>query len=400
MCHTHHPSDMMVSQDYFSPGLLDLPDDVLFQIFSYLPLKVVLLTEQLCQRLRQAVSSYLTTLKKLNLYHENITEDVFKRWDSNVVVSANILNKLLQRCTLASTITYLPIFPSTVCEEIVSVVGSCGVSAIELVDNKDFFDEIQSQNLDMTVREVYLSPSKSLLVSSLTERSMFNTTNIMHMEDIKVDANLLMYCSRYSELSFVRCCFEIQLTSPEMGNLTFPNLCKFLYIEPPGRSASKQLGIVLVRKAAESEKLRSMCLGLSDFLALEAVLSNWKATNLEVLKVISTGSYSASLQQLKYASIVAEICQLCRSTIQTVTLPSSILIKRFFSQLITKGLHFHQLQTLQMTGCADTKMFLSPGNLVETLFYQEFLKLCPALSCLIRTLVHLSASFFHLRSLS
>lgn len=35
-----------------------------------------------------------------------------------------------------------------------------------------------------------------------------------------------------------------------------------------------------------------------------------------------------------------------------------------------------------MTGIADTKMFLSPGNLVETLFYQEFLKLCPMISSL------------------
>lgn len=35
-----------------------------------------------------------------------------------------------------------------------------------------------------------------------------------------------------------------------------------------------------------------------------------------------------------------------------------------------------------MTGTADTKMFLPPGNLVETFSYQEFLKLCPTMSSL------------------
>ncbi len=179
----------------------------------------------------------------------------------------------------------------------------------------------------------------------------------------------------------MRCSFEIQ-SNLEINKLILPNLCKFLYIEQPGRSASKQFGVALVKKAAESEKLKTICLGLSDFVALETAALSWKATNLEVLEVVSTGSYSASLQQLKYASIVADVCKLCRLSIQTITLPSSILIKRFFSQLITMSLHFPQLQTLMMTGLADTKMFLSPGNLVETMFYQEFLKLCPAISSL------------------
>lgn len=108
----------------------------------------------------------------------------------------------------------------------------------------------------------------------------------------------------------------------------------------------------------------------------------WKAINLENLEIVSTGSYSASLQQLKYASIIASICHKCRTNLKRISLPSSILIKHFFTRLISSGSHFEQLQALQMTGLADTKMFLAPGNLVETLFYQEFLKLCPSISYL------------------
>ena len=372
----------MAAQHFHTPGFLDLPDDVLFQIFSYLPLKVVLLAELLCQRLKQAVSNYLTTLKNLNFYHQLISEDIFKQWDLNVAVTADILSRLLQRCTMARSITYIPTSPQTSHKEIVNAISSFGVTAIELIDNKDFFDKVRGEHPNMILNEVYLSSTRSILVrSSLTRFSTLKATNVMHMEDVKVDLSLLAYCSKYSELSFVRCSFEVQSGS-EMKSIAFPNLCKFLYTEQPGRSASKQFGMMLVKKAAESEKLITMCLGLSDFAALETVLLNWKATNLEVLEVVSTGSYSASLQQLKYASIVADVCRQCRSSIQTITLPSSILIKRFFSQLITNGLHFGKLQTLQMTGLADTKMFLSPGNLVETLFYQEFLKLCPVISTL------------------
>lgn len=373
------------------PVFLDLPDDVLFHIFSYLPLNMVFLLERLCHRFRQAVSLYLTTLKELNLYNSEVVQDLFRVWNPRVSVSAGVLTKLLQRCPLTESIAYIPAGPQAsdeLCEEwvrVVAAIGKAGIKAIGFVNDKKFFDEIQNQNLDILVQEAYLSSARAIrglpTHSSLTRFSTFDATNVIHLEDVKVDSSLLVYCSVYRELSFVRCSFEIQ-TNFDLSHLTLPNLCKFLYIEQPGRSASRQLGALIVQKAGESEKLRTLCLGLSDFSALETASSSWKATNLEILEVVSTGSYSASLQQLKYASIVADICKLCRSNIQRITLPSSILIKRFFSQLISSGLHFNQLQALQMTGVADTKMFLSPGNLVETLFYQEFLKICPVISSL------------------
>ena len=145
-------------------------------------------------------------------------------------------------------------------------------------------------------------------------------------------------------------------------------------------STLTSLGSVLLAKAVQSEKLALLHLGLNEFFSLEAAFPDWNATRLEHLQVESTGTYSACLQQLKYASIIADICHLCRDTLQIISLPSSILIKRFFNRLISAGLPFQKLSTLKMTGIADTKMFLSPGNLVETVFYREFLKLCPMMA--------------------
>ncbi len=174
-------------------GFLDLPDDVLFLIFSYLPLKVVLLAEQLCQRLKQVVSSYLTTLKNINLYNWNIVDDVFKLWDVNVAVSGDIVSKLLQRCTLARSITYIPLHSKTDCKDIVHAVGRFSVRAIEYVDSKDFFDEVQSEDLNVTLKNVYLSSTRPILVpSSHTKLSAFKATNVLYMEDVAVDFSLLV----------------------------------------------------------------------------------------------------------------------------------------------------------------------------------------------------------------
>lgn len=365
-------------------SLTDLPDDVLFQIFSFLPLRGVLQIEHICQRIHQAITGYLSTLKRVNLYHHKVKQDIFRHSDESVIlISPTALSKLLTRCKVANSIVYLPPSSKSTCRELVTVIGQFKrIIAIEFVDSKGLWDEIQAQNVNVTLCEVRLSSILPNLVSS--QQIIFPVskfTSILFIEDANVDSKTLTYCQKYMEISLVRCQFEVDSTS-ELDNLKFSNLSKFMYAEKPGRSASSRIGALLVKKATESKKLEILQVGLSEFSALETALSDWKATNLEHLEIVSTGSYSASLQQLKYASIVANICHLCRDSLKRVSLPSSILIKRFFTQLISNGSLFKQLITLQMTGIADTKMFLSPGNLVETLFYQEFLKLCPLIASL------------------
>ena len=251
------------------------------------------------------------------------------------------------------------------------------------MDCKDILDKVRTCNSDLTLGEVCIASSTQCnLVSTLSPTTCaYGRLGILNVEGITMDAQTLLFFSRCVEISLIRCNLEAHSNS-EFNALEFPNLSKFVYTEQPGRSASSRVGNALVKKAAQSEKLRVLHVGLSGFSALEAAASGWKAMHLEDLQVMSTGSYSASLQQLKYAPIIANVCHLCRASLERISLPSSILIKRFFMQLISTNSHFQKLQTLHMTGTADTKMFLPPGNLVETFSYQEFLKLCPLISSL------------------
>ena len=296
-------------------------------------------------------------------------------------VTPAVLWKLLNRCKQVKSVVYIPSSPLQ--KEIVSVITQFeNIRAIEFVDCKDCLEEVRNQNTDVVIGEVHLHispPPISNMISGQLYR--YRSVSVLYMQDGIMDAQLLFYFSKYADISLVKCTFEVESNS-ELESLEFMNLCKFMYVEQPGRSASSRVGALLVVKAAESEKLEVLRVGLSEFSPVEAAALRWKAVNLRNLEIVSTGSYSASLQQLKYASIIANICHKCRTNLKRISLPSSILIKHFFTRLISSGLFFEQLQALQMTGLADTKMFLAPGNLVETLFYQEFLKLCPSISCL------------------
>ena len=365
-------------------SLLDLPNDVLFQVFSYLPLRFVLCMEHLSPRLHQAISCYLATVGTLNLYSHETSRDIFRCYNENVVkvITPNSLQKLLSRCKIVHTIVYIP--SSANSPEIINVILQFkNISHIQFVDSKELLDVVQARSSSITLGEVCISSSaKANLTSTLYPTCQtFEAVSALSMDGITMDSQILMYFSRCIEVTLVRCTFEVESLS-NLNILEYPNLAKFVYAEQPGRSASSRVGALLVRKASESEKLKVLQVGLNEFSALDAAMSSWKAIHLEDLEVISTGSYSASLQQLKYASVVADICHLCRANLKRISLPSSILIKRFFTQLISANSHFQQLRILQMTGLADTKMFVSPGNLVETFFYQEFLKLCPVMSSL------------------
>lgn len=374
--------------DAFTITLTDLPDDVLFHIFSSLTLRGVLRLEHLSQRFQLVISAYLSTLKTLNLYSQCITQDVFRCFDETVVevIKPGDLQKLLCRCKCVQSIVYIPASSSVLenAREIVNVIAKFkNIHYIEFVDSKNILDEVRAQNVDVVFGEVCIASSaKCNLTSTLPPtRCIYKDIRALYVEGITLDSQTIFYFSNCNEMSLVKCNFEMKSKS-DLNALEFPNLSRFVYAEQPGRSASSRVGIVLVQKATESEKLKVLHVGLSEFSALETAASSWKAILLEDLQVVSTGSYSASLQQLKYASVIANICHLCRASLKRISLPSSILIKRFFTELISANSHLQQLKTVNMTGLADTKMFLSPGNLVETFYYQEFLKLSPAISSL------------------
>ena len=63
--------------------------------------------------------------------------------------------------------------------------------------------------------------------------------------------------------SHARCVWHT--LNSELNALEFPNLSKFVYAEQPGWSASSGVDDTLVKKAAQSEKLRVLHVGLSGF---------------------------------------------------------------------------------------------------------------------------------------
>ena len=302
-----------------------------------------------------------------------------------VSLTESSFSNLIDRCPLARSIFYLP-GPDDVADYDIEVISDItthsNISEVEFIDSESLLSEICSRNLGITLCNVCIFESEfsiALTSSKLIKPPSFNSTSVLYMEDVDIDLKMLTYFHKSLEISFIRCSFSIE---SDITDLAFPHLQKFLYIEKSSSSASSRIGSQLLVKATNSKHLKVLQLGIRDFSALEMVSLSMEATRLEVLEVLSTGSYSASLQQLKYASIIADICIQCRVTLQRISLPSSILIKRFFTQLISCGHLFLELRKLEMTGIADTKMFLAPGNMVETLFYQEFLKLCLAISSL------------------
>lgn len=78
----------------------------------------------------------------------------------------------------------------------------------------------------------------------------YRAISVLYMQDGTMDSQLLFYFSKCADISLVKCTFEVKSNS-ELENLEFLNLCKFMYVEQPGRSASSRVGALLVVKAAE-----------------------------------------------------------------------------------------------------------------------------------------------------
>lgn len=290
---------MSVSESSLSPpAFTDLPNDVLLHIFSYLPLRRVLCLEYLSQRLHFAISSYLSTLKVLNLYSQDITRDIFRPYNEAIVqgMCPSVLEKLLRRCVHVRSIVYIPsTMQASFCEVTAQLKSTYH---IKFVDCKDMLDEVRTRNIGLTLGEVCIASSaQHNLVSTLppTTSCEYGALNILNVEGITMNAHTLLFFLGCVEISLIRCNLEMDSNS-ELNALEFPNLSKFVYVEQPGRSASSRIGNMLVKKATRSEKLRVLHVGLSEFSALQVAASGWEAKHLEDLQVMSTGSYSATAQ--------------------------------------------------------------------------------------------------------
>ena len=366
----------------------NLPDDVLHLIFAFLPLKIILQMECVCTRLKSSTASYLSTLKSINLFNYSVREDLFRHWNNQVSLSPSQLLICLKRCPRARCITYLPgpaqKHGKAYCSEICSVVKQHpNITTINFLDSRELLDEFRAHKVPITFGEVRIVPwNGSISLISRLQVSSFSFTNVLYIEDTTLDPKILELFWLCYEMSFIRCLFTHDLED-SLKELTLPNIQKFVYVEEPGNSASSQIFSRLVSHVVKSDKLKTFHVGLNRFSMLDGIATNWLATNLQDLEINSTGSsYSNALQQLRYAPIVAEICQKCRGSLQRMCLPSTILVKQFFDRLISCGCYFPHMKTLEMTGIADTKMFLVPGNAVEALYYQEFIKLCPQIKSL------------------
>ena len=359
-----------------------LPDDVLFHIFSFLTLRNVLQLEHLSQRLYQAVSSYLSTLKSLNFYHHHIKHDIFRQYEPHVVpLPLKALSNLLRRCPLARSIAYLPphlsnshCSPSYSTQETLKT-ATChtSITEVEFIDSTTFMEAVQHVDGHIAFLEVNVSSFSRAHPDPISRYFLFGNISMLHLEDALIDFQTLSYFSASVEIALIRC--KLYPVVMGIGGLNFPNVRKFCCVGNFGH-LGELIGIIV-----KSKVLKSLQLGLVDFIVLETALSNWKAMEFEDLFISSYHHISlASLQQ--YASIVANICRKCKDTLRRICLPSTILVKQFFEQLISQGVSFRQLKSLEMTGLADTKMYFDPGNMVKTYHYRKFLKLCPEISSL------------------
>lgn len=360
--------------------ILKLPDDVLLKIFSLLPLKSVLQLEVVCRRFHSMVCAYLRMIKSLNFHHSFITQDIFRRYDPTVRQIPSSLAGILTRCPHANHIVYLPSWGLTsevfAKEVILSLCEHKNITQIEFCDSWELKHLRELSHLN--VKHVCMSSVEDSMLS----KSLCNGPRLI-LERKSIEEMELALLAEYVEIALKEC--KWMLGSPSAAVEHFTSLTKlrsFTYIEPCQSRPHPTVLTNLMKCVVGSQRLESLNLGLSNFQCLEDIVVNWNVDSLQSLEIRSTGSYSATLQQMRYAKTVAELCHNCAHSLKHLTLPSSILVKQFFTYLISKGRLFPCLLKLDMTGLADTKMFLAPGNMVETLYYQEFIKLCPKIESL------------------
>ena len=361
-----------------------LPDDVYYCIFSFMSLVDVLKMEHVCKRLKSSARYYLSTLKSIDLFGNSIKNDIFGEWREEVKITPSLLLLCLKRCPRAKFISYLPGPTNSRDSSYSSMVSKYikqhpNIEVINFVNSKKLLDEFLAHEVEVGFSEVHLVLNGCPLSSSVSIPQLCSgSLTSLYLEDITIDPAILKLLPLCHEMQFVRCL----LTSDSRDSLkalqSLSSIQKFVHIEEPGNPASSQAFSQLLSAVVKSDSLRVLHLGLTRFSVLEEVVVSQLAGKLQDLGISSAGTtYSTALQQIRYAPVVAEICQKCKGTLERICLPSSILVKQFFELLISRGCLFPNLKTLDVTGIADTKMFLVPGNSVGAFYYEEFLKLCP-----------------------
>ena len=379
-----------------SPSFITLPDDVLFRIFSLIPLRSVLQLEHLCHRLHHAISAYLATVKYINLHYPTTTRDVFRIHDPRVVknpISPDDLSQIISRCPCATKISYIPVLGTTKSyrdqvDELVYVLKNHQkISQISFCDSLNILSALRRLQpyLDIHIDEVCLDSTdldytppflSSFCVEDRSRLSLGRNTLDY------ADFNLL---SKFTEIEVLECCLtsmsHFGRTSSSFSQIDFPNLKRFTYSEITRYSYSPAFS-TLATTVAQSPALESLKLVITNFNVLVDIARNWRSECLLTLELTSAGSYSASLEHISLAPVVADLITMCSGSIEAIILSSSLLVKQFFTTLVSKVRCFANLKTFSMTGIADTKMFLAPGNMVETRYYQDFISVCPNLSCI------------------
>ena len=365
-------------EDFLPPkvpsiSLPDLPVDVLLRIFSLLPLRSVLQLEHLSRHLHHAVSAYLATLKVLNLYHDRILEDNFRDFDQRMIPSDIQLSSLLVHCRNVSRVVLLP------CS--MSVEGT--TAALSAHKNITQLDFCSSVSLAETIHKSF--PHITIdTIHFVLQQPLYILPNC-NVRKLQIEGGTIhggipsLPCVEEINLSNVTILFDRGQNAPKL-----PLLKSFSFSGKISRRdfTQQQCFDTMLVGIAVSPFLTSLRLGLENFSCLEEVKENGGLSRLKTFKLSSSGLYAAALQQKNYAGVTAELCARSAGSLEYLSLPSSILMKQFFVHFISNGIPLLELRNLQVNGIADTKLFLAPGNLVESHYYQDFLKLCPKMTSL------------------
>ena len=361
-----------------SINLSQFPLVVLLKILSFLSLENVLQLERQCRHLHHAVSAYLTTLKT---FHERILEDQFWRFDPHIVSkpSDSQLASLLCRCPSVTKLVFL--HPSDepgkagVDQHLLSIlIAHKNITEVEYCSSLPVAETVFEFLPLVTITTCTLSAQGKAAVFSLPSGCRIKALRLHRVvlvggipslpvvEEIKLSNVKLTESSKASQQS-----------------LEFPRLQSFSFFgSPPAPSCFTQLLVALTK----CPLLTSLKLGLSAFDGVEDLLQEEGLSQLSVFELRSIGLYTATFQQYRFAGTVAELCTKNASSVEHLSLPSSILTKQFFRHFIDNNIFLPKLKRLDVNGIADTKLFLAPGNLVESRYYRDFLRLCPQMASL------------------
>lgn len=358
--------------------LSQLPLNVLLKIFSLLPLRSVLQLECLSQRMQYAVSAYLGTLKTASLFHEGYLDDQFRDFYPCALSSAQ-LSALLARCSALSEVAFIPASSSKglSCDGVVSALSTHrSITRLGLCTSLELGMRIFNTLPHITIGTL----SCSHYSNPLTIPPGCKVVRLQ-LHDVTLENGVpSLPIAEEIKLSNVTINFNQSYSAPD-----FPLLRCFSFsgcIKRQRGFNTEQCFATLLKAMTRSPHLVSLKLSLENFLVFQDVTDSGGLPLLRTFELSSAGLYSAHLQQFGCAGIVADFCSKSAASLEYLGLHSSVLVKQFFMHLNSNNIRFPRLQKFEVNGIADMKLFLAPGNLVESRYNQDFLNLCPLLSSL------------------